>query len=904
MPPKKNSSKIGSEALSELKDDILGLSKLLSTKLSLLETSTKDVQHVQEDQTTVENEGLKSATDKLESETAELKARNETLTHMIEDISSEVRDLDQSRRLFNLEITGIPEQKDEDPRKIALMVAQLVDPTINGSDIDIAHRIGSRKDDRPRSIIVRFSNRRSRNAVYKGRCKLKNMSSNDIGINGQPRDIFINENLVPSTWALMGEVNEARREAGFRYLWTYNGQIHLRKDKTESPITIRNRADLAKIKGMGENQPPSSQMHNGRQRLRPFLISLIDSGNVKGLQWLDKEKTLFKIPWKHAGKQDYDPQEDSKIFMLWSRNTGKYKEGIHEPEPAVWKTRLRTALNKLPDIEEIHEKTQLDIPEPYRVYKLLPKKTGGSNVNNKSPHPGCHDYPPSSGRTQRSAGGNFRAHHSTGSYPTGIECPDMPHPSYPSHYPSIYDYPAYQNPMCEVGMGYGLSPTSGSLSGFGYYPHHQQSVMTTSSGNRHHPYHPSGHRAHHNSTGSSVGSVAELNEITEVINEDLSTGNMNDHQGHHYTNMDNMDVDIQAQMKMDSNTAMHQYVQNNNNDPSQTNYHDAISVTSSGITPFSNSARQVPHPQSYSVRSDYDHQQASPPTAINAITIASNVLSGEGEGLEACTAASVGMQGHTRRPIKDEDSHCLPSEHEMSIQMYYRSTNVGFHHVQAEGGCMIYFKEHYEAEVRRNMQLIKMPDIKSIPETEIKGKHREYIGKILDCCDRGLSLTCRDGCIYVKRHCRSVLFWSTSEDGTRCEKLERDVETKIFDLNHFRQSLRQYYEGSIPSPVVPEINFSIAQKLCDSYELKACFVTFVVRPLRAVEELRTLNVDARSLPHSSHSGLLKFSGPEMHNDVFTNTSVSPLLAAGLGPWGDMSPYAASCPMIPQPQIPH
>ncbi len=45
------------------------------------------------------------------------------------------------------------------------------------------------------------------------------------------------------------------------------------------------------------------------------------------------------------------------------------------PEPAVWKTRLRTALNKLPDIEEIQEKTQLDIPEPYRVYRLLPKKS-------------------------------------------------------------------------------------------------------------------------------------------------------------------------------------------------------------------------------------------------------------------------------------------------------------------------------------------------------------------------------------------------------------------------------------------------------------------------------------------------------------------------------------------------
>ena len=92
------------------------------------------------------------------------------------------------------------------------------------------------------------------------------------------------------------------------------------------------------------------------------------------------------------------------------------------------------------------------------------------------------------------------------------------------------------------------------------------------------------------------------------------------------------------------------------------NYHDHASVTSAGNTVPYNSVSNgaVPLQRSYSSHSDYD-QQASPPTAINAITIASNVLSGEGEGLEACTAASVGMNAHCRRQIKDEDSQCLPS---------------------------------------------------------------------------------------------------------------------------------------------------------------------------------------------------------------------------------------------------
>nr|XP_002733019.1 PREDICTED: uncharacterized protein LOC100378859 [Saccoglossus kowalevskii] len=113
---------------------------------------------------------------------------------------------------------------------------------------------------------------------------------------------------------------------------------------------------------------------SGRQRMRPWLIDQISSGNYRGLAWLNEEKTMFKIPWKHAGKQDYDKEEDPKIFKAWSLHTGKYREGVDDPDPAMWKTRLRTALNKLPDIQEVQEKTQLDIPEPYRVYRLLPKK--------------------------------------------------------------------------------------------------------------------------------------------------------------------------------------------------------------------------------------------------------------------------------------------------------------------------------------------------------------------------------------------------------------------------------------------------------------------------------------------------------------------------------------------------
>ena len=47
------------------------------------------------------------------------------------------------------------------------------------------------------------------------------------------------------------------------------------------------------------------------------------SAAVPGLKWLNEEKNIFRMPWKHAGRQDYN-LEDSKIFMEWAKHSGKF----------------------------------------------------------------------------------------------------------------------------------------------------------------------------------------------------------------------------------------------------------------------------------------------------------------------------------------------------------------------------------------------------------------------------------------------------------------------------------------------------------------------------------------------------------------------------------------------------
>lgn len=57
----------------------------------------------------------------------------------------------------------------------------------------------------------------------------------------------------------------------------------------------------------GKSDPP--------KRLRYWLIDMIESGQIPGLRWEDENKTIFRIPWKHAGKNNWK-EDDCKIFKV------------------------------------------------------------------------------------------------------------------------------------------------------------------------------------------------------------------------------------------------------------------------------------------------------------------------------------------------------------------------------------------------------------------------------------------------------------------------------------------------------------------------------------------------------------------------------------------------------------
>ncbi|XP_031442805.1 interferon regulatory factor 2 [Clupea harengus] len=108
-----------------------------------------------------------------------------------------------------------------------------------------------------------------------------------------------------------------------------------------------------------------------RMRMRPWLEEQINSCKIPGLKWVNKEKRIFQIPWMHAARHGWDVEKDAPLFRNWAIHTGKYQPGIDKPDPKTWKANFRCAMNSLPDIEEVKDKSIKKGTNAFRVYKML-----------------------------------------------------------------------------------------------------------------------------------------------------------------------------------------------------------------------------------------------------------------------------------------------------------------------------------------------------------------------------------------------------------------------------------------------------------------------------------------------------------------------------------------------------
>ena len=158
-------------------------------------------------------------------------------------LETKLDDLEQYTRKFNLEIWGIPEDKDKDLEDTIIKLSKCLNVDLRVKDIDIIHRF-KKGNMTPKAIIVHFSNYYSKDEMYHSRWKLRNANVSSIFC---AEKIYINENLTALRAGLFKKVRDQKCLHQEWKIWTVDGNMFIKPSPSSRTYKINSLDDLSSL---------------------------------------------------------------------------------------------------------------------------------------------------------------------------------------------------------------------------------------------------------------------------------------------------------------------------------------------------------------------------------------------------------------------------------------------------------------------------------------------------------------------------------------------------------------------------------------------------------------------------------------------------------------------------------
>jgi hypothetical protein len=159
---------------------------------------------------------------------------------VIANLERRLMDSEQYARNRNIEITGVECHKDENLRKIMENIADTIGVELHEKDIDVIHRLPTRRGDGPPRIVAQFASRTIRNALLKHKTRAIIISKDVVHRGVSDIRVYLNTHLTAEWKSLLWQAKQTGRPKGYTAIWFQDNKILAKKNISDARALVIN----------------------------------------------------------------------------------------------------------------------------------------------------------------------------------------------------------------------------------------------------------------------------------------------------------------------------------------------------------------------------------------------------------------------------------------------------------------------------------------------------------------------------------------------------------------------------------------------------------------------------------------------------------------------------------------
>lgn len=179
----------------------------------------------------------------LKEENKSLKETNCKLKVDISSLTKKINVLEQNAIISNVEIIGVPEQKNENCVEVVQNIATKLGVKLSVLN---AFRMYSKYSDRLKKIIAKINSSEDKQQLMDF-AKKRKLSTKHLNENWENGNIFINNELTAFNRDLFYKTRMFAKSNNFKFVWFKDLKIFLKKDENSKAYIVQDDLDLSKL---------------------------------------------------------------------------------------------------------------------------------------------------------------------------------------------------------------------------------------------------------------------------------------------------------------------------------------------------------------------------------------------------------------------------------------------------------------------------------------------------------------------------------------------------------------------------------------------------------------------------------------------------------------------------------